>query len=562
MRILVIGGVAGGMSAAARARRLDEHAEIIVFEKGRYVSFANCGLPYHVGGEIEHDSYLLLHSPDSLKAELDLDVRIEHEVIGIDRDAQTVLVSTPDGVQTFEYDALVLSPGADAIVPPIDGMDLPEVTHLRTVDEARNLAARAATARRAVVMGAGFIGLETAEAFRHRGIDVTLVELAPQVLPPLAPEMSALVEKELRAHGVDVRTGVAATGVTAASSDLGDGVSVHLSDGGEVPADIVVVSVGVRPKSGLAREAGLELDPRGAILVDEQQRTSDPHIWAAGDATAVRHGVTGQVGPVPLAGPANRQGRRAADSIMGRVDNAQPVLGTAIVRAFDLTAATTGASPRMLDAAGIEYFVVHTHPANHAGYYPGSQVLHLMGVFSPEGRLLGAQAVGPDGADKRIDVLATALRAGFSADDIAELELAYAPPFGSAKDPVNMLGFLAQNVVNGTTKVWTAAELDWVRDNALLLDVRSEREYAMGHLPEAINLPHTHIREYIEGVKQIAAGRPVRVLCASGVRSYYAHRVLAQHGFDSATLDGGMFTLVDAVPGLELATGAQQAANA
>ncbi|WP_062311165.1 FAD-dependent oxidoreductase [Demequina rhizosphaerae] len=559
MRILVIGGVAGGMSAAARARRLDEHAEIIVFEKGKYVSFANCGLPYHVGGEIDNDRYLLLHSPESLKAELDLDVRTEHEVIGIDRDAQTVLVATPEGTETFEYDALVLSPGADAIVPPIPGVDLPEVTHLRTVDEARELAGRTATAKRAVVMGAGFIGLETAEAFRHRGLEVTLVELAPQVLPPLAPEMSALVEKELTSHGVDVRTGVAATAVTA-TPDAESAVSVTLGDGSEVPADIVVMSVGVRPNTALANEAGLELTDRGAIVVDEFQQTSDAHIWAAGDAIAVRHGVTGQVGPVPLAGPANRQGRRAADSIMGRSDKAQPVLGTAIVRTFGLTAATTGASPRMLDQAGIEYFVVHTHPANHAGYYPGSQVLHLMGVFSPEGKLLGAQAVGPDGADKRIDVLATALRAGFSADDIAELELAYAPPFGSAKDPVNMLGFLAQNVVNGTTKVWTVGDLDWARDNALILDVRSEREYAMGHLPEAINLPHTHIREYIEGVKQIAAGRPVRVLCASGVRSYYAHRVLAQHGLDSATLDGGMFTLVDAVPGLELATGAFQPA--
>ncbi|WP_062516188.1 FAD-dependent oxidoreductase [Demequina gelatinilytica] len=560
MRILVIGGVAGGMSAAARARRLNEQAEIIVFEKGKYVSFANCGLPYHVGGEIEQDSYLLLHSPASLKAELDLDVRIEHEVISIDREAQTVLVATPAGTETFEYDALVLSPGADAIVPPIPGVDLPQVTHLRTVDEARELAARTATAKRAVVMGAGFIGLETAEAFRHRGLEVTLVELAPQVLPPLAPEMSALVEKELRAHGVDVRTGVAATGIREGGDDAA--VTVTLGDGTEVAADIVVMSVGVRPNTALAAEAGLELTDRGAILVDSLQQTSDPHIWAAGDAIAVRHGVTGQVGPVPLAGPANRQGRRAADSIMGRVDQAQPVLGTAIVRAFGLTAAMTGASPRMLDAAGIEYFVVHTHPGNHAGYYPGSQILHLMGVFSPEGKLLGAQAVGPDGADKRIDVLATALRAGMDVDDIAELELAYAPPFGSAKDPVNMLGFLAQNVVNGTTKVWRFQDLDWARENALLIDVRSEREYAMGHLPEALNLPHTHIREYIEGVKQMAAGRPVRVLCASGVRSYYAHRVLAQHGLDSATLDGGMFTLVEAVPGLELATGAFQPANA
>ncbi|WP_062292644.1 FAD-dependent oxidoreductase [Demequina phytophila] len=560
MRILVIGGVAGGMSAAARARRLDEHAEIIVLEKGKYVSFANCGLPYHVSGEIEQDSYLLLHTPETLRASLDLDVRTEHEVIGIDRTAQTVLVATPAGTETLSYDALVLSPGADAIVPPIPGMDLPEVTHLRTVDEARSLAARTATAKRAVVMGAGFIGLETAEAFRHRGLDVTLVELAPQVLPPLAPEMSALVEKELRANGVDVRTGVAATGVRAGSAGDDAAVTVSLGDGTEVAADIVVVSVGVRPNSSLAAEAGLEVTDRGAIVVDELQRTSDAHIWAAGDAIAVRHGVTGQVGPVPLAGPANRQGRRAADSIMGRTDKAQPVLGTAIVRAFGLTAAMTGASPRMLDAAGIEYFVVHTHPGNHAGYFPGSQILHLMGVFSPTGELLGAQAVGPDGADKRIDVLATALRAGFSADDIAELELAYAPPFGSAKDPINMLGFAAQNVINGTTTLWTAADLPWVVDNALLLDVRSEREYAGGHLPTAVNLPHTHLREYIEGVKQLAAGRPIRVICASGVRSYYAHRVLSQHGFDSATFDGGMFTLVEAVPGVELATGAFQPA--
>ncbi|WP_062521643.1 FAD-dependent oxidoreductase [Demequina silvatica] len=560
MRILVIGGVAGGMSAAARARRLDEHAEIIVLEKGKYVSFANCGLPYHVSGEIEQDSYLLLHTPETLRASLDLDVRTEHEVIGIDRVAQTVLVATPAGTETLAYDALVLSPGADAIVPPIPGMDLPAVTHLRTVDEARSLASRAATARRAVVMGAGFIGIETAEAFRHRGLDVTLVELAPQVLPPLAPEMSALVEAELTAHGVDVRTGVAATGVRAGSAGDDAAVTVSLGDGTEVVADIVVVSVGVRPNSSLAAEAGLDVTDRGAIVVDELQRTSDPHIWAAGDATAVRHGVTGQVGPVPLAGPANRQGRRAADSIMGRVDKAQPVLGTAIVRAFGLTAAMTGASPRMLDAAGIEYFVVHTHPGNHAGYFPGSEVLHLMGVFSPTGELLGAQAVGPDGADKRIDVLATALRAGFSADDIAELELAYAPPFGSAKDPINMLGFAAQNVINGTTTLWTADDLPWVVDNALLLDVRSEREYASGHLPQAVNLPHTHLREYIEGVRQLADGRPVRVICASGVRSYYAHRVLSQHGFDSATFDGGMFTLVEAAPGVELATGAFQPA--
>lgn len=552
MHIIVVGGVAAGMSAAARARRLNEKAHITVLEKGNYVSFANCGLPYHVAGEIEREDYLLLHTPESLRETLDLDVRIGHEVVSIDRAARTVAVASPAGLETLEYDALVLAPGADAIRPDIPGMDLPGVSHLRTVDEARDLAARAGSATRAVVMGAGFIGIETAEAFKARGVDVTLVELAPQVLPPLAPEFAHAVEVELRAHGIDVRTGVAATGISAASQ----GLEVALSDGSTVPTGVVVVSVGVRPKSALAAAAGLALTDRGAIIVDSEQRTSDPHIWAAGDAIAVTHGVTGVVGPVPLAGPANRQGRRAADSIFGVAAAAAPVLGTAVVRAFGVTAAMTGASPRMLDAAGIDYFVIHAHPAQHAGYFPGSQILHLMGVFSPEGRLLGAQAVGPDGVDKRIDVLATALRAGMSADDLAELELAYAPPYGSAKDPINMLGFMAQNAIAGVTRLWRTEELDWARDNALILDVRSPREYGMGHLPEAVNLPHTMIRDHVEDVIGLAAGRPVRIVCASGFRSYLAHRVLAQHGVDSATFDGGMFTLTAASPALELVRGA------
>jgi NADPH-dependent 2,4-dienoyl-CoA reductase/sulfur reductase-like enzyme/rhodanese-related sulfurtransferase len=551
MRIIVIGGVAAGMSAAARARRLDETAHITVLEKGNYVSFANCGLPYHVAGEIEREDYLLLHTPQSLRETLDLDVRVGHEVVSIDPAARTVSVASAAGLETLEYDALVLSPGADAMRPPIPGMDLPGVSHLRTVDEARDLAARAGTATRAVVMGAGFIGIETAEAFKHRGLDVTLVELAPQVLPPLAPEFAHAVEAELLAHGVQVRTGVAATGIVAAPQ----GLEVTLSDGSTVGTDIVVVSVGVRPKSELAVAAGLATTERGAIIVDAEQRTSDPHIWAAGDAIAVKHGVTGVEGPVPLAGPANRQGRRAADSIFGVAKAAAPVLGTAVVRAFDVTAATTGASPRMLDAAGIEYFVIHSHPAQHAGYFPGSQILHLMGVFSPDGTLLGAQAVGPEGVDKRIDVLATALRAGMTADDLAELELAYAPPYGSAKDPINMLGFMAQNVIAGVTTLWRADELDWARDNALILDVRSPREFGMGHVPEAVNLPHTLIREHIEDIIGLAAGRPVRIVCASGFRSYLAHRILAQHGIDCATFDGGMFTLAATAPELELVRG-------
>ena len=558
MRIVVIGGVAGGMSAAARARRLDESAEIIVLEKGPDVSFANCGLPYHVGGQIESRDALLLHTPTTLGASLGLDVRVNTEAIAIDRDAKTVTASGPDGLITLDYDALVLSPGATAFTPPIPGMDLPEVTHLRTVDDATALADRVGTAQRAAVLGAGFIGLETAEALRERGLDVALIEMAPQVLPPLAPEMARLVELELLANGVDVVTGLAAAAVAPAAS--GSGVTVTLTNGAAADVDLVVVSVGVRPNSALASDAGLEIDERGAILVDDEQRTNDPHIWAVGDAIAVKNQVTGAVGPVPLAGPANRQGRRAAESIFGVAKPAKPVLGTAIVKVFGLTAAITGASPRMLNQAGIEHVVHHTHHLNHAGYYPGADQVHLMAAFAPDGALLGAQGVGRSGVDKRIDVLATSLRAGFGADDLAELELAYAPPFGSAKDPVNMLGFMMQNTLMGTLKLWHAEDVEWARENALILDVRSAGEYAMGHLPEALHIPHDEIRANLDRIREAAAGRPVRVHCASGFRSYLAHRILDQQGFDSANFDGGMLTMQTALPELELVTGAAETA--
>lgn len=551
MRIVIVGGVAGGMSAAARARRLDETAEIIVFEKGPDVSFANCGLPYHVGGDIASRESLLLHTPDTLAASLGLDVRINTEVTAIDRVAQTVTVVGPEGTQRISYDALVLSPGASAFTPPISGMDLPQVTHLRTVDDATRLADRVGTAKSAVVLGAGFIGLETAEALRERGLEVALVEMAPQVLPPLAPELARLVELELVANGVGVMTGVAATGIEPAES----GVTVTLGNGAQATVDLVVVSVGVRPNTALAADAGIALDERGAIVVDSEQRTNDPHIWAVGDAIAVPRAITGVMGPVPLAGPANRQGRRAAESIYGVAKPAKPVLGTAIVKVFGITAAVTGASPRMLDAAGMDYVVHHTHHLNHAGYYPGAQQVHLMATFAPDGTLLGAQGVGRDGVDKRIDVLATSLRAGFGADDLAELELAYAPPFGSAKDPINMLGFMMQNYIAGNLKTWNAADVEWARENALILDVRSSGEFASGHLPEALHVPHDQIRQNLELITEQAAGRPVRVHCASGFRSYLAHRILDQAGFDSANFDGGMLTMQTALPELELVNG-------
>ena len=556
MKIVIVGGVAGGMSCAARARRQSEDAEIIVLERGDYVSFANCGLPYHLSGEIADRDSLLVQTPASLHAALALDVRPGHEVTAIDRTARTVSVRTATGEHTLTYDALVLAPGAVAIRPRITGLDLPQVRTLRTIPDADALRELVADgARRAVVLGAGFIGLEAAEALRHRGLAVDLVDLAPHVLPPLDAELAQLVDDELTAHGVHTYTSVAATAVTATPDDE-HAVVVTLSDGRELPADLVVLSVGVRPDTSLATDAGLDVGPSGAILVDGAQRTSDPHIWAVGDATAVRHAVTGALAPVPLAGPANRQGRRAADAILGhRPAAARPVLGTAVVRVFGLTAALTGASQHMLRTAGIEHHVVHVHPADHAGYYPGAEQMHLVVSFAPDGRLLGAQGVGRAGVDKRIDVLATALSAHLTMDDVAELELSYAPPYGSAKDPVNMAGFVAQNVLDGTLRLWYPADVDDAVRDTLVLDVRSATEYATGHLAGALNVPHTELRDRLAEVVAAADGRPVRVHCASGFRSYLAHRMLVQAGIDSANLSGGMLTLRAARPDLDLVTG-------
>lgn len=557
MKIVIVGGVAGGMSAAARARRLSEDAEILVLERDAYVSFANCGLPYHVGDEIADRNSLLLQTPASLRAALDLDVRPGHEVVAIDRTARTVTARSSHGEETFGYDALVLAPGAAAVRPPVEGLDLPGVHTLRTLPDADALRALVADgARRAVVLGAGYIGLEAAEALRLRGLEVDLVDLAPHVLPVIDDELASLLDAELTAHGVRTHVGVAAQRVSR-TSGADTSLEVTLSDGTALPTDLVVLSVGVAPDSRLAREAGLELGANGAIVVDAQQRTSDPHIWAVGDATTVRHAVTGTVAPVPLAGPANRQGRRAADAIFGRLTpatEARPVLGTAVVRVFGLTAASTGANHRTLERAGVEHHTVHVHPGHHAGYFPGVEQLHLLVHVGTDGRLLGAQAVGREGVDKRIDVLATALTAGMTADDVAELELAYAPPYGSAKDAVNMAGFVAQNVLDGTLRLWYPRDLEHVRATALVLDVRSRGEFARGHVPGALNVPHTELRERLDEVRAVAAGRPVRVHCASGFRSYLAHRVLDQAGFDSANLSGGMLTLQAAVPGLELAT--------
>ncbi|HLS45754.1 MAG TPA: FAD-dependent oxidoreductase [Ornithinicoccus sp.] len=551
MKLVVVGGVAGGMSAAARARRLDETAEIVVLERGEHVSFANCGLPYYVGGEITDRDDLLVQTPDSLRAALDLDVRTRHDVVGLDAQAKTLLVDTPAGRRSIDYDALVLSPGAAAVRPNLPGIDSPRVSTLRTVDDAIRMRDNVeAGASRAVVLGAGFIGVEAAEALSLRGLDVTLVELAHHVLPVVEPELAALATDELGRLGIDVRTGVAATAIEhRAEHDV-----VHLSDGTTVEADLVLLSVGVRPDTAVFEQAGVACE-RGAIITDERGRTNLDGVYAVGDATISRDAISGERRPVALAGPANRAGRLVAEHIL-RPESARPIprpLATSIVRVGELTVATTGATRQALRRDGRAFHTLHLHPNQHAGYFPGASRLHLVVQVGEDGSLLGAQGVGPDGVDKRIDVLATAMRGGLHAADLIDLDLAYAPPYGSAKDPVNLVGMMAENVLNGTTRLWYADELEDLQDTALVLDVRSASEFDRGHVPGALNIPHTELRDRIDEVRDAAAGRPVRAYCASGMRSYIAHRVLAAAGLDSATLSGGILTL-RAVLGREAVT--------
>lgn len=545
MRIVVVGGVAGGMSAAARARRLDESAEIIVFERGDHPSFANCGLPYYVSGEITDQQDLLVQTPESLREALDIDVRVRHDVIGVDPAAKTVDVRTPDGVETVTYDALVLSPGARAVVPPLPGLDSPRVQTLRTVGDAVRLKDTVDSgARRAVVLGAGFIGLEAAEGLRMQGMAVDVVELAPHVLPPLEPEMASLIRDELVRLGITVHDGVAATAI---DSRFDDDVVV-LGDGTLLEADVIVLSVGVTPDTEVFAAAGVECE-RGAIVVDAHGRTSIDGIWAVGDATLAADRVTGLRRPVPLAGPANRAGRLVADHIVAP-ETARPIphpLGTAIVRVGELTAALTGANRSTLDAAGIDYRTVHLHADHHAGYFPGAEQVHLlMHVRGSDGLILGAQAVGRDGVDKRIDVLATAIANRMTGPDLIDLDLAYAPPFGSAKDPVNLLGMIAENVLDDELELWYAEEVD--DPGYFLLDVRDRDEYDDDHLDGAYLVPHKEVRARFDEIRDAAAGRPIRVYCASGKRSYLAYRVLRAAGLPAANLSGGLTTLRALVP--------------
>ena len=536
MKTVIVGGVAGGMSAATRLRRLDENAEIVVLERSGHVSFANCGLPYYVGEVITDRNALLLQTPASLKARFGIDVRVGTEAIEIDRAAKSIRVQDLSTGRTYveDYDHLVLAPGAAPFVPPIPGVE--RALTLRNIADVDAMAAAvdAALARpepTAVIMGGGFIGVELAENLTERGVKVTIVELADQLLAPLDVEMAVLVEKHLLKHGVDVVTGASVTEICPET--------VALSNGQVLPAALVVAAIGVRPETGLAEAAGLELGERGGILVDEHQRTSDPAIFAVGDAVVKRDALTGSQALVPLAGPANRHGRLVADVIAGRAVSARPVLGTAIVGAFGLVAAATGWTEKRAVAAGRAVRIIHTHPANHAGYYPGAEGMSLKLVVDTDtDAILGAQGVGGAGVDKRIDVIATAMRGGLTASDLADLELAYAPQFGSAKDPVNMLGFIAENLRDGLTETiqWHEVAAQ-VAAGVQLIDVRTPAEYARGTVEGAINIPVDELRARIDEVDS-----DVIVHCQVGLRGYLAARTLAQHGRRVRNLDGGYRT--------------------
>jgi NADPH-dependent 2,4-dienoyl-CoA reductase/sulfur reductase-like enzyme/rhodanese-related sulfurtransferase len=533
MRIIIVGGVAGGMSAATRLRRLLEHADITVVERSGFVSYANCGLPYHVGGVIEKRSSLLLQTPQALHQRFGLDVRVHHEAVRIDRDRHVLVVRdlVSGDLVELPYDALVLSTGARAVRPPVPGIE--RALSLRDVEDTDALVAATVGARTAVVIGGGFIGVEVTENLVHLGLDVTLVEAIDQVIAPLDPEMADPVHDRIREHRVDLRLG---SGVTAIGPD-----DVTLTTGERIPADLVVAAIGVRPDSTLAQQSGLAVGERGGILVDGQLRTTDPAVYAVGDAVEKTDAVDGSSTLVPLANTANLQGRRVADVIAGLAVRDRPVLGTAIVGVFGLQVATTGWSEKRLHAAGRPYRAIHTHPASHATYYPGAESMALKLLVDPvTDAILGAQGVGESGVDKRIDVIATAITGGLTASALAELELAYAPAFSSAKDPVNMLGHVADNLRRGTTASVQWHELaDAVASGAVVVDVRDTAERTdAGVIPEAIHLPLDSLRERLD---EIPAG-PVVVHCAVGVRGHTAARILAQHGRDVRNLDGGMRT--------------------
>jgi NADPH-dependent 2,4-dienoyl-CoA reductase/sulfur reductase-like enzyme/rhodanese-related sulfurtransferase len=541
MKTVIVGGVAAGASTGARLRRLDDSAEIVILERDHYVSFANCGLPYHIGGAIPERDSLLLQTPESLARSLRLDVRTGQDVVRIDRDAKEVEVRDEKEGRTYResYDTLVLCPGAEPMRPPIPGADDPRVDVLRNIPDMDHIIAqldRGATS--AVVVGGSYIGLELAEAFMARGLRTTVVERTERLMPWLDPEMTHILDYHVDAQGVDLRLGTSAEAVGRTDEDQ---LSLTLSDGTTVVADVVVMAAGARPNVALARAAGLEIGPRGGIVVDARMRTSAPDILAAGDAVETAHLLTGEPVLSMLAGPANRQGRIAAETIAGHESAYRGTQGTAVVKAFDLTAGGTGMTETELRSAGIDFRKVYTHQMGHAGYYPGTAPLFIKVLFSPDdGALLGAQVLGWDGVDKRIDVFAVALRAGMTVYDLEHLELAYAPPYGSAKDPVNMVGFLGANLLRGEIDLCYAEDFPDCADSVTILDTRTQAEYDAFHIPGAVLIPYTELSERLD---EVPRDRPVYTYCRSGFRSYLAYCVLKQRGFeDVAFLSGGMMT--------------------
>jgi NADPH-dependent 2,4-dienoyl-CoA reductase/sulfur reductase-like enzyme/rhodanese-related sulfurtransferase len=537
MKIVIVGGVAGGASAAARARRLSEDAQIVLIERGPDISFANCGLPYHIGGEITQRAKLLIVTPERMRARFNLDVRTRSNVESIDRNAKQVCIrDLNSGAEYCEsYDKLILAPGAAPIRPQVPGMDLPGIFTLRNLADMDRIIARLHDGvREAVVIGAGFIGLELVESLVRRGVRTTVVELQDQVLPPFDKEMTVPIAEHLAKNGVTLL--LKDSPKSFARSD--DGLIVHLHPGKSLPVQLVIVGIGVRPESKLAAEAGLDIGPRGGIRVNSHMQTCDPDIYAVGDVVEAKDFVTGLATQVPLAGPANRQGRTAADHIFGRSTRFRGVQGTAIVRVFDYTAALTGASEKSLQRANRLYRKVYVHPANHVGYFPGAEGMTLKLVFDPHtAKLLGAQAVGGAGVDKRIDVLSVALQAGMTVFDLEEMELAYSPQYGAAKDPVNMAGFVAAGLVRDDHP---QIDVEFVlAQQPFVLDVRTAEEFAGGHFPEALNIPIDDLRSRLH---ELPTDRQIAVYCQVGQRGYLATRILRQKGFNAVNIGGGYKT--------------------
>lgn len=534
MKVIIVGGVAGGMSAATRLRRLDEKAEIVILEKGPFVSFANCGLPYYVSGEIADKEALLVQTPESLHRRFNLDVRPFNEVIEIEAAKKVVTIQNQTETYQESYDFLILSPGAKPFVPPISGIEEAKNTFtLRNVpDLDKIMQALTPNVKKATVIGAGFIGLEMAENLKKTGLDVTIIEKAPHVLPPLDEEMASFVQKELIDNGVNVITGQSAVAFKQA------GREIVLEDGALLETDITILSVGVQPETALAQKAGIELGLRGGIVVDEKYETNLAGIFAVGDAIVTKQQISNEDALISLASPANRQGRQVADVIYGLPRKNLGSIGTAIVRVFHLSAAATGLNEKAVQQAGLPYAVVHVSGKDHAGYYPGATELTLKLIFNPTtGTIYGAQGIGAKGVDKRIDVLATAIKGEQTIFDLPELELTYAPPFGSAKDPVNMLGYSALNIAEGFSQNIQWYELsDEIKKGKVLLDVRNEAELINnGQFLQAVHIPLDTLRN---NLAQLDKEKEYIVTCHSGLRSYIAERILKQNGFDVVNLDG------------------------